>query len=108
MVVFAGRMFDEFAPSEVGAVSFGVVGGAVGHMLFESLFDGILKDRGIENYEVWSTLLTTGIFTVFAIGAYLYGRRPGLQWLQYVAGGIVFVEIVQILDLIRVKFFLKE
>ena len=101
------RVFDEFAPSEFGAASFGVVSGAVGHMLFESVFDGVLRGK-VDNPELWSTLITSGILTVFAVGAYLYGRKPGLQWLQYVAGGIVFVEIVQILDLIRVQFFLKE
>jgi len=107
MVVFAG-MFDEFTPSEIGSVTLGVIGGATGHMLFESLFDDFYQGRGIENYDVWSTLTTAAIFTVLGIGAYLYGRNPGVRWLQYVAGGIFFVEIVQILDLIRVRFFLKE
>jgi len=107
MPVFGVRMFDEFTPSEMGAVSLGVIGGSVGHMFLESVFDGFYEPRFPENYPVYSTLSTTAIMAIIAGLAYWFGRKPDARWLQYVAGGLAFVELVQILDLIRIQFFVK-
>ncbi|MHC1624569.1 MAG: hypothetical protein ACXQS2_00990 [Methermicoccaceae archaeon] len=101
-----GRI-EELAPAELATAGFGVFLGALGHMVGESVFDGFFKERYPENYMLYSTAATSAILVPAALGAYFYGRRPGWEFLQYVAGGIFLSEIVQLLDLIRVTFQLR-
>jgi len=101
-----GRI-EEFAPAELINAGFGVFLGAVGHMIGESVFFFFFKERYPENYPLYSTAATSAILVPVALGAYFYGRRPGLEFLQYLAGGIILSEIVQILDMIRVTFQLR-
>lgn len=106
MATLFGRI-EEFAPGELINAGFGVFLGAVGHMIGESAFDRFFKDKYPEEYPLYSTAATSAIMMPVAVGAYLYGRRPGLEFLQYIAGGIILSEIVQILDMVRVTFSLR-
>ena len=108
MATIFGKI-EEFAPAEIANTAVGVVGGAIGHTILESAFDNFLKPRYPENYWVYSTGLTSVVFLVMAIGLYLYGRRrPGYEFVQYIAGGILLAELVQLLDLIHVSFAIRE
>ena len=98
---------EEFAPAEVANTAVGVAGGAVGHMIVESALDNFFKPRYPESYWIYSTGITSAIFLGLAIGLYMYGRRPGYEFLQYIAGGILLSELVQLLDMIQVSFAVR-
>jgi len=101
-----GRI-EEFAPAELANTAVGILTGAFGHMILESAFDNFLKDRYPEDYILYSTGLTTAIFLAIGAALYVYGRRPGWEMLQYIAGGILLSELVQITDMIHVSFSLR-
>ena len=101
-----GRI-EEFAPAELANTAVGILTGAFGHMILESAFDNFLKDRYPENYILYSTGLTSLIFLATSAALYVYGRRPGWELLQYIAGGILLSELVQITDMIHVSFSLR-
>jgi len=101
-----GRI-EEFAPAELANTAVGILTGAFGHMILESAFDNFLKDRYPENYILYSTGLTTAIFLAIGAALYVYGRRPGWEMLQYIAGGILLSELVQLTDMIHVSFSLR-
>jgi len=96
--------FDKFAPPELANTGVGILAGAFGHMILESAFDNFLKSRYPENYILYSTGLTSLIFIATGAALYWYGRRPGWAMLQYIAGGILLSELVQIADIIHVSF----
>ena len=98
-----GRI-EEFAPGELANTAVGILAGAFGHMILESAFDNFLKSRYPENYILYSTGLTSLIFVATSAALYVYGRRPGWEMLQYIAGGILLSELVQITDMIHVSF----
>ena len=99
--------FDKFAPAELANTAVGILTGAFGHMILESAFDNFLKDRYPENYILYSTGLTSLIFLATGAALYIYGRRPGWEMLQYIAGGILLSELVQLTDMIHVSFSLR-
>jgi len=104
MVEFVTKKIEEFAPPELANTGVGILAGAFGHMILESAFDNFLKSRYPENYILYSTGLTSLIFIATGAALYWYGRRPGLEFLQYIAGGILLSELVQIADMIHVSF----
>jgi len=106
MATIFGRI-EEFAPAEIANTAVGVAGGAFGHMLLESALDNFFKPRYPENYWIYSTGITSAVFLAIAIGLYLYGRRPGRELFQYIAGGILLTELVQLLDMIQVSFAIR-
>jgi len=101
---------EEYAPAEVANTAVGVAIGAFGHMLTEPAMDNLFKKwypEG-EKYMAYSTLATAGIYSAIGLGLWLYARKKaGLEWLQYVAIGIFFAELVQLLDCIRISFELR-
>jgi len=101
------RKIEEFAPAEVANTALGVAGGAFGHMLLESALDNFFKPKYPENYWIYSTGITSAVFLAIAIGLYLYGRKPGYEFFQYIAGGILLAELVQLLDMIHVSFVIR-
>jgi len=94
---------EEFAPAELANSVIGTVSSAIGHTLVESALDNYLKDKFPENYMVYSTGITSAIFLAIAGVLFFRGRKPGWEWLQYIAGGIILCEIVQLLDLVHVS-----
>ena len=97
-----GRI-EELAPAELANSVIGTVSTALGHTLIESALDNYLKDKFPKNYMLYSTGITSAIFLAIAGVLYFRGRTPGWEWLQYIAGGIILCEIVQLLDLVHVS-----
>lgn len=95
---------DEFLGSELGVTLIGSVLGAVLHMITESMFDAFLETKYPEKYPVYSTGISAAIFTSAGVGMLIYGKRAKYPFLQYIGGGIILVEIVQWLDMVRVSF----
>jgi len=95
---------DQLTTPELANTMFGTVVGAVAHMVGEGIADGYFKDRYPENYEVYSTLAVTGVMSAIGIGLWLYSRgKAGMEFVQYLVAGIFVVELVQILDIVRVQ-----
>jgi len=97
-----GRI-EELAPAELANSVIGTVSTALGHTLIESALDNYLKDKFPKNYMLYSTGITSAIFLAIAGVLYFRGRTPGWEWMQYIAGGIILCEIVQLLDLVHVS-----
>jgi predicted lysophospholipase L1 biosynthesis ABC-type transport system permease subunit len=95
---------EEFAMTEFGASVIGVIIGGILHMVTESLFDTLLKDRYPDKYPLYSTGITSSIFTTIAVIMFIYGKRTGMRLLEYIGAGIIFVEVGSWLDMIRVSF----
>ncbi|MEM1562995.1 MAG: hypothetical protein QXV75_08450 [Candidatus Bathyarchaeia archaeon] len=95
---------EEFAPAELMNTAVGVGMGAIGHMILESALDKFLQPKYPTNYMFYSTGISCAVFLVTAFVLYIYGRRPGYEFFQYIAGGLFLAELVQLLDMIRVEF----
>jgi len=94
---------EELAPAELANSVIGTVSTALGHTLIESALDNYLKDKFPKNYMLYSTGITSAIFLAIAGVLFFRGRKPGWEWMQYIAGGIILCEIVQLLDLVHVS-----
>jgi predicted lysophospholipase L1 biosynthesis ABC-type transport system permease subunit len=103
----AALKMEEFSMSEFGAAAMGVVVGAILHMIVESLFDTLLQTKYPEKYPLYSTGITASIFTTVAVVLFVYGKRAGYRLLEYLGAGIIFVEISQWLDMVRVTFAVR-
>lgn len=101
-----GRV-EQYAPAELVNTGVGLGIGALGHMGLESVFDNFFEPRYPDTYPLYSTGAAAAILVPIGLGLYFYGRKPGLEWLQYIAGGIFLAELVQILDMVRVSFSLR-
>lgn len=101
-----GRI-DELTTPEILNLSVGVGFDVFGHIVGENFFDGYFKDKYPDNYFIYSTAATSGVMAVVAGILYFLSRRPGNEWLQYIMGGIILGEVVQLLDLIRVQLGLR-
>ena len=102
-----GEKIEEFAPPELANSIIGTVSSAIGHTIIESALDNYLKDKFSKNYMIYSTGITSAIFLAIAGVLYFRGRTPGWEWMQYIAGGIILCELVQLLDLVHVSFAIE-
>jgi len=99
---------DQFTAPELATTLFGVGVGMGVHFIGESIADGYFKDKYPENYPVYSTLAVAGVVgAASAILWFLTKDKPEYTFAQYIIAGLIIVEFVQLIDLIRVQFILK-
>lgn len=100
---------DQYTTPEFLNTATGVFLGTLTHVFGESLADRYYKERYPEKYPVYSTLTVTALIGAVSLALFWYSRkRAGWEFAQYLIGGFLLVELVQILDLIRVQFFVRE
>ena len=100
----AGLPMEEFVTSELGVAAIGAVGGGVLHMITESLLDSFLESKYPDKYPIYSTGIAAGIWTTVGVALFIYGRKGGPVYLQYIGGGMVLAELIQWLDMVKVSF----
>jgi len=99
---------DQLSTPEFVTTLFGVGVGSVVHWVGESVADSYFKDRYPENYPVYSTLAVAGVVGgASAILWFLFRGKPEFTVVQYVIAGLIIVEFIQLIDLIRVQFMLR-
>jgi len=99
---------EELSGHEFGLTVSGVVLGSILHMVSESMFDKFLETRYPEKYTLYSTGITSGIFTTVGVALILYARKAKMYVLQYFGAGMIFVELQSWLDMLRISFELKR
>lgn len=98
---------DMLTAPEILNLGTGILVDTVGHIVGENFFDGYFKEKYPDNYFVYSTGATSAAMAVVATVLYFISRKPEYMWMQYIVGGIVLGELVQLLDLIRVSLGLR-
>jgi len=99
---------DELTGHEFGLTVSGVVIGSILHMVSESMFDKFLETRYPEKYSLYSTGITSGIFTTVGVVLILWSRKAKMNVLGYFGAGMIFVELQSWLDMLRISFELKR
>ena len=99
---------DELSGHEFGLTVSGVVIGSILHMVSESMFDKFLEAKYPEKYTLYSTGITSGIFTTIGVALILWSRRAKMNVLGYFGAGMVFVELQSWLDMVRISFELAR
>jgi len=93
---------DELTTPEILNLGTGIIVDTICHIVGENFFDNYFKDKYPQNYFVYSTGVTSAAMGIVATILFLVSRKPEFTWVQYIVGGIILGELVQLLDLIRV------
>jgi len=97
---------DELTTPEMFNLLTGAGIGIIGHVIGESFADNYFKDKYPDKYPMYSTLAVSAVLSALGLGLIIYGyKKPDWRLvLSYIGFGILMVEVMQIADLIRVKF----